>query len=155
MKRMMLILALTGLTAVGSYGQNKTECVCRMKGAHKSTSAHKVVTKHKAVTNENIAASKQQKLVIPATVAVARSAKNDDAAARCPIELTIADEREFMGNYPSLPVTDNKRPQRESDRHYKRFPVYQPVSDVPSTDPDYYLKLGDDGLCRFHCSLPY
>ena len=155
MKRMMLILALIGLTAVSSYGQNKTECVCRMKGAHKSTSAHKVVAKHKVATTATVAASKQQKLVIPATVAVAQSPKNDDVAARCPIELTIADEREFMGDYPTIPVTGNNRPQRESDRHFKRFPFYQPVSDVPSTDPDYYLKLGDDGLCRFHCSMPY
>ena len=124
MKQIMITIALIGFTAVGSYAQNTKACSCAKKVVHHTTVHHKAA---------------------PAVAMVKKPVVHHRIAAKgCPTPIAYKASSSYTGNYP-------KTAPKESA--YMVYPVKNSAYnvDVPTTDPDYYLKL-DDGRCRWHCS---
>ncbi|MCW3122120.1 MAG: hypothetical protein JWQ38_1612 [Flavipsychrobacter sp.] len=123
MKPILITIALIGFTAVGSYGQNTKACSCPKKVVHHATVHHKAA---------------------PAVAVVKKPAVHHKAVAKtCPAPIVYKSSSSYTGNYPKAPKESN----------YMVYPVQHSAYniDVPTTDPDYYLKL-NDGRCRWHCS---
>ena len=123
MKTILITIALIGFTAVGSYAQNTKTCSCKKK-----------VVRHAAATHHKAA---------PAVAMTKKHVAHKKVAVTCPVVVNYQSDRSYTGNYPKTDVP------RESN--YMVYPLRSVNADIPTTDPDYYLKL-DDGRCRWHCT---
>src|ERR1019366_6971070 len=121
MKTIILIIALMGFTAVGSYAQNKN-CCCKKKAIHHQTVQKKIVHPQKVAAPKPAATDELAGTYNPADEVLepcTQYRKHNIVVTECPgifydnsdvHDLIIRTESSYMGNYPK-PKQENTHVQ--------------------------------------------